>query len=168
MNDALKSKNIKTGENEILVKSIYYPDGVAVEKTKIIKFVKPILGFGSFRNYCILNIDRSKNLPFFILQSIENEKLCFIMTDPNYFFKDYSVNITSEEKDILGIADKTDAIIFVIVTIFKDLYSSTVNLKGPVVINTRNNKAMQTVINSDFYPAKQKLPIAMPDASSQV
>ncbi|MHB8231611.1 MAG: flagellar assembly protein FliW [bacterium] len=147
------------GENEILVKSIYYPDGVAVEKTKIIEFVKPILGFNSFKNFCILNVNKEQNVPFFILQSVENQDLCFIVTDPNYFFKDYAAQITDEEKELLSLADKSDAIIFVIATIFRDLYSSTVNLKGPIVINTKNHKAIQTVLNNDLYSVKQKLPV---------
>ena len=147
------------GENEILVKSIYYPEGVAVEKTKIIEFVKPILGFNSYKFFCILNVNKEQGVPFFILQSVEDEKLCFIIADPNYFFKDYAAQITDEEKEILKLADKTDAIIFVIVTIFRDLYSSTVNLKAPVIINTKNHKAIQTVLNNDLYSVKQNLPI---------
>jgi len=147
------------GENEILVKSIYYPEGVAVEKTKIIEFVKPILGFNSYKSFCILNVNKEQSVPFFILQSVENEDLCFVVADPNYFFKDYAAQITDEEKEILNLADKKDAIIFVIATIFRDLYSSTVNLKGPVIINTKNHKAIQTVLNNDLYSVKQNLPI---------
>ncbi|MCL4428314.1 MAG: flagellar assembly protein FliW [Deltaproteobacteria bacterium] len=144
-------------ETEILVKSIYYPEGVKVEKTKIIEFVKPILGFDSLKKYCILNIDKEKNLPFFILQSIENEGLCFIVADPNHFFKDYAAAVTEEEKELLNLMDKTDAILFVIVTVFKDLFSSTVNLKAPIIINKKTRKAVQTVLNNDLYSVKQKL-----------
>ncbi len=53
--------NTVNPETEILVKSIYYPEGVTVEKTKIIEFVKPILGFDSLKKYCILNINKEKN-----------------------------------------------------------------------------------------------------------
>jgi flagellar assembly factor FliW len=146
-------------DSEILVKSIYYPEGVAVEKSKILEFVKPILGFNDLKKYCILNINKEKNLPFFILQSIENDKLCFIVADPNYFFKDYTAGITEEDKELIGLKEKTDAVIFVIVTVFKDLYSSTVNLKAPIIINVKSRKAMQTVLNNDLYDVKQKLPI---------
>ena len=146
-------------ENEILVRSIYYPEGVAVEKTKIIEFVKPILGFDSLKKYCILNINKEKNLPFFILQSLEDERLCFIIADPNHFFKDYAAAVTEEEKELLSLKDKTDVILFVIVTVFKDLYSSTVNLKAPVIINVKSRKAVQAVLNNDLYSVKQKLPI---------
>ena len=45
-------------DSEILVKSIYYPEGVAVEKSKILEFVKPILGFNDLKKYCILNINK--------------------------------------------------------------------------------------------------------------
>ncbi len=144
-------------ENEILVKSIYYPEGVNVEKTKIIEFVKPILGFDQLKKYCILNIDKEKKLPFFILQSIENEGLCFIVADPNHFFKDYAAAVTEEEKELLSLTDRTDAIIFVIVTVFKELHSSTVNLKAPIIINRKSRKAVQAVLNNELYSVKQKL-----------
>ncbi|HEC25198.1 MAG TPA: flagellar assembly protein FliW [bacterium] len=155
------------GENEILVRSIYYPDGVTVEKSKIIEFVKPILGFNSYKKFCILNINKEENIPFFILQSIEDEKLCFIIADPNFFFKDYSIPILEEEKEILCLSAKEKAIIFVIMTACPDLYLSTVNLKGPIIINTKNNKAIQTVLNNDMYSAKQKLPIVKNSSDSR-
>ncbi len=143
----------------ISIKSIYYPEGLAVDKSKIIEFVKPILGFDIFKRFCILNIDKEKNVPFFILQSIDNERLCFIITDPNLFFKDYSVQVTDEEKKLLNLNNKSDAIIFTIATLSSDFSSSTVNLKGPIIINTQNNKALQAVLNDDIYSVRQKLSI---------
>ncbi len=155
------------GSAIILVKSIYYPQGLAVEKSKIIEFVKPILGFNAFKKFCILNIDKEKNVPFFILQSIENEDLCFIITDPNLFFKDYSVQVTDEEKNLLSLDNKADAIIFVIATLSSsDFSSSTVNLKGPIVINIKNNRALQTVLNNDIYSVRQKLSIIKGETAS--
>ncbi len=143
----------------ILVKSRYYPEGVEVEKIKIIEFSKPILGFNEYKKFCILNIDKEKDVPFFILQSIENENLCFIVTDPNLFFKDYRASITEEEKEIIDLKNKDDVIIFVIATMAADISDSTVNLKGPVVINTLNNKAIQCILTDDNYDVNQKLPI---------
>lgn len=143
----------------ILVKSKYYPDGVEVEKVKIIEFLKPILGFNDYRKFCILNIDKEKNIPFFILQSIDNEKLCFIITDPNTFFKDYSVPVTGEEKEILELQDESKAIIFVIASMTADITNATVNLKGPIVVNTVTHKAIQCVLINDNYATNQKLPI---------
>ncbi len=155
------------GSAIILVKSIYYPQGLAVEKSKIIEFVKPILGFNAFKKFCILNIDKEKNVPFFILQSIENEDLCFIITDPNLFFKDYSVQVTDEEKNLLSLDNKADAIIFVIATLSSsDFSSSTVNLKGPIIINIKNNRALQTVLNNDIYSVRQKLSIIKGETAS--
>ena len=154
------------GSAIILVKSIYYPQGLAVEKSKIIEFVKPILGFNAFKKFCILNIDKEKNVPFFILQSIDNEDLCFIITDPNLFFKDYSVQVTDEEKNLLSLDNKADAIIFVIATLSADFSSSTVNLKGPIVINIKNNRALQTVLNNDIYSVRQKLSIIKSETAS--
>lgn len=146
-------------ESATLVKGIYYPEGVLVENTKLIEFVKPIIGFSSMRKFCILNINKEKNVPFFILQSTENEKLCFIITDPNLFFKDYAAQVTDEEKSLLGFENRSDVIIFVIVTLSADFFSSTVNLKGPIIINTKNNRAIQTVLNNESYSVKQSLPI---------
>jgi flagellar assembly factor FliW len=157
---------VDDGSAIILVKSIYYPQGLAVEKSKIIEFVKPILGFNAFKKFCILNIDKEKNVPFFILQSIENEDLCFIITDPNLFFKDYSVQVTDEEKNLLSLDNKADAIIFVIATLSADFSSSTVNLKGPIVINIKNNRALQTVLNNDIYSVRQKLSIIKGETAS--
>nr|WP_254664105.1 flagellar assembly protein FliW [Paenibacillus sp. HGF5] len=51
----------------------------------MIVFESPILGFGDLKNYVLLPSE-DKNGPFEFLQSVENENLSFIVTDPFVFF----------------------------------------------------------------------------------
>jgi FliW protein. len=89
---------VDDGSAIILVKSIYYPQGLAVEKSKIIEFVKPILGFNAFKKFCILNIDKEKNIPFFILQSIENEIYVLLSPTQTCFLKIIAFRLRTRKK----------------------------------------------------------------------
>ena len=45
-------------------------------------------------------------------------------------------------------------LVLVTVTVPHDLTKMTVNLKGPFIINTKEMKASQTIIDNDEYPVK--------------
>ena len=87
------------------------------------------------------------------LQSTENPNLCFILFDPLEFCSDYRVTVADEDVDVLDMEDDNDAKFYVIAVIPENNMEATVNLKSPIIINTKNNKAAQ-VIAADDYPIK--------------
>ena len=54
----------------------------------------------------------------------------------------------------LGIEYENDAIIYNIVTVPEDISKTSINLKAPLIINTKNNKACQVILENDKYKFK--------------
>jgi flagellar assembly factor FliW len=115
---------------------------INIPDDRVITFPKGLLGFGTQRNYCLL--EPGNDSAFFWLQSIEEPSLAFVVTDPSLFFTDYSVPIKSEQMADLKLAKLEDAQVFVIVNKVDE--TLTGNLQGPLVINTITREGEQVVL----------------------
>jgi len=116
---------------------------------KIIKMQKPILGFEGLNSYSL--IEQDEFLPFMWLQSLDDPAIAFIVVNPVLFFSDYRIKIHSKEVADLGVNSPDNVETYVIVTIPENPKEMSVNLQGPILINTENNMAKQLVlVNSEY------------------
>lgn len=120
-----------------------------IAEDKIIKMQKPILGFEKLDSYCL--IEQEEFLPFMWLQSLNDPAIAFIVVNPVLFFSDYRIRIHSNEVADMGVESPENVETYVIVTIPQDPRNMSVNLQGPILINTENNLAKQLVmVNSEY------------------
>ncbi|MBI5416518.1 flagellar assembly protein FliW [Candidatus Poribacteria bacterium] len=121
-----------------------------------ITFFEGLLGFSQFKKYII--VDNKKHAPFQWLQCIEKGNLAFVVTNPYLFKPDYNFSLIKNELEHLNILSKNDLRVFVTVSIPKDnAYDTTINLQGPLFINTRNMIGKQIILYDSGYPIKYSL-----------
>lgn len=123
-----------------------------VDEKDVITFVEPIFGFEDYRKYVLLEHEEL-NPHFVWLQSVEEPMICFVMANPRELVPDYHVTLPSEAVETLG---EGGALYFVLTVIRDPYYESTVNLKSPIVINTKTGKAIQVILEEP-YPIRQPL-----------
>jgi flagellar assembly factor FliW len=123
-----------------------------VAADRIITMERPILGFESLRTFCLVEMDEF--VPFHWLQSAQDPAVAFLVFNPVMLFADYRIEINSKEIAELEVAEASDVETYVIVTIPEDPRRMSANLQGPVLINTRNNKAKQLVLVNSEYRVK--------------
>ena len=128
---------------------------IEFEESAVISFTEGILGFPSSKRYILLNAD--KDSPFKWLQSVDDGSLAFLLIDPTVFKSDYKVKLDANTKDELSIGSREDYVIFVIVVVNADPTESTANLIGPIVLNIKNQRASQIVINNPGYSTRHRL-----------
>lgn len=95
---------------------------------------------------------------FYLLQSVTDADLCFILINPFLFFNDYEFNLPPEEKAKLKITAPEQVAVFAIVNASDGLKTATVNLLAPVVVNTKTQQARQIILNDPRYTIRQPLP----------
>jgi flagellar assembly factor FliW len=116
---------------------------------KLVRMQKPILGFEHLTTYCL--IEQEEFLPFLWLQSVEDPAVAFVVVNPVIFFPDYRIEVHPKEIAELMISRFDRVETYVIVTIPDDPSRISVNLQGPILINTENTLAKQVVlVNSDY------------------
>lgn len=126
-------------------------------KNKVMEIIfdKGIPGFEEFTKYEILDIEEFDY--FYLLQSLEDEELGFILTNPFNTVENYEFKINEKDRKYLHIEDYRDVLVLCIVTIGENIEQTTINLRAPIVINIKNLKAHQLIIDNDIYDLKHKL-----------
>lgn len=127
-----------------------------IDEQKIIKFGPGLLAFEDLSDYALIDI--AENRDFKWLQSMKEPDLSFLLVDPFIANPDYRVELQAEMMEKLNIAQAEDVLIYTIVTVpaggFKE---STTNLVGPLVINWREKKGVQVVLEKDGLDVKYPL-----------
>lgn len=132
-----------------------YLGEIEIDTSKIITFPAGIPGFADAKRFVLLELP--DNPVFHILQSVEDEELAFIITDPYYFYKDYSFELDKTVLETLNIKDRQDIVVYTILTAKRPFASSTINLKAPVVIHMKENLAKQVVLQTENYSSKARI-----------
>ena len=112
-----------------------------VKKENIISMPVGLLGFEQVKKYVLLATPEEE--PFMWLQMLDNPGQGFLVVPPVAVVPSYAPDIAQADVDTLGINSPDDAIILNIVTVRNG--ETTVNLKGPIVVNRNTLVAKQCI-----------------------
>ena len=119
-----------------------------------IKFKKGILGFEHLHTFILKELEDSK---FKILQSLEDEKISFVLISPFDIVSDYEIKLGNETVERIEVDTANDVSIFSLVTLNSDIKKITANLKAPIVINVKKNLGEQIIVDKEKYKIKHPL-----------
>jgi flagellar assembly factor FliW len=135
----LKIETRKFGEIEIDDnKSLVMPEGLP--------------GFPGFERFALL--EDPKSAPFCWFQSLEEPNLALVVMNPLIFKPDYKIDLegfvaSRGWKDI----GEDDLLTYVVINISEKENNNriTANLMGPIIINLKNNEAIQVAVSDSAY-----------------
>ncbi|NLP13365.1 MAG: flagellar assembly protein FliW [Clostridium sp.] len=136
----------------MLLKTKHF-DEIEIEEDKIINFKDGIPGFEEVKKYIVL-YDGDEASPFRWLQAVDDGQLAFAVADPFMIVNDYDIEIPQEAVDVLEIQSPEHVMILSILVVPEDLSKISMNLKAPVIINTKNKRGMQVVLDTDRYSVR--------------
>ncbi|WLR41488.1 flagellar assembly protein FliW [Bacillus carboniphilus] len=93
----------------------------------------------------------------YVLQSITEVSVAFIITNPFLFKQDYEFELDQQTIDQLNILNPTDALVYSILTIVEPFERTTANLKAPIIMNQHNNRGKQMILQEEPYDTKYSL-----------
>ena len=126
-----------------------------VPTDKIITMARPILGFEKLTEFCLIEVDTIA--PFLWLHSLQDPAVAFLVVNPLVFFPDYRIEINSHEIAELNVQGVRDVETYVIATVPEDFRKMSINLQGPILVNTTNHLAKQLVLVNSEHQVKQYL-----------
>ncbi len=142
MSDRVTFTNVKFGE-------------VTVEAASIVHFPEGVPGFERLKRYGLVQVD--DEAPFLRLLSLDEPAVAFVILNPMLIWPDYKPQLAQEELQGLELANDEDLELYCIVTLNSDAKHVTVNLKGPIAINTVSMTARQIILMDDKYSTKHAL-----------
>jgi flagellar assembly factor FliW len=127
---------------------------------------RPILGFEGFRQFCLIEIEELA--PFFWLQSVQDPTVAFMVVNPIVFFPDYRIVVNPKEIAELKVNRLELVETYVIVTIDHDTASISVNLRGPILVNTDSRLGKQLVLANSNYRVSHPILESFPSEKEPV
>ncbi len=128
---------------------------IEVNEEKVITFDEGIIGFPYLNRFMLIHDIENENKTISWLQSLDEPAFAMPVIDPLAVDETYNPVVEDELLKPLGEVDEENMGVLVTITVPKDdVKKATVNLKAPFVINTKNLKACQIILDDDKYLVK--------------
>lgn len=119
-----------------------------IQEKDIIHFETGIYGFENAKDYVLLNHDEQGII--MTLQTVDGQVPQFVVLDPFAVIADYQPVLSESDKQKLYFQN-SDELKYLVIAIVKENYLDTVvNLKSPLVINSRTKQASQVILENDY------------------
>jgi flagellar assembly factor FliW len=116
-----------------------------------------ILGFERYTDWVLISVPGEE--PFQWLQVVDNPRLAFVVVEPDAVTGNYFPDIAPEDVERIGLESPEDALLLNIVTV-RPHGKSTVNLKGPIVLNRHTMTGKQVIpVNALGLDLQHPLPV---------
>lgn len=127
-----------------------------LSEKEIITFEEGIPGFDHLRKFAIVSVARTEPIKWLV--SLEDRDVALPIIDPWIVRLDYHVDIPERDVQDLGIEKNEDVSVWCVVVIPKDKPDdATINLLAPIVVNMKNGKAKQIIMETDEYTIKHRI-----------
>lgn len=126
---------------------------VEVSMDHIFHLPEGLYGFERKGDYALITKeDEDVTLRWF--QSVDSSVPCFVVFDPFEIVEGFDPIVEPSDLQYLGCKDASDLMFLVIAVVPEDIGGITVNLKSPIVINTRKKRARQVILANRDYPIR--------------
>jgi flagellar assembly factor FliW len=132
---------------------------VSYEPGSVLEFPGGLPGFEERRRFVVLQFDDSKPLVF--LQSLEDPGLCFITLPVLAADPDYRLEVTGEDRELVGLPLTStlrigqDVLCLTVLSLQES--GPTANLLAPLVVNIRTLKGVQAIAPESDYSHQHAL-----------
>lgn len=126
-----------------------------ISEDQIFDFPQGIPGFPAEKRFVFL--DYQPDSPFYFLQSVTEPNLTFLLIDPFAFFADYEFVLEDDVAAEIGLSRDNPPAVYNITTVKGGLENMTANLVAPVLINARDRKGKQIVLEKTDYTTRYRL-----------
>lgn len=131
-----------------------YDEAPSLQEMPVVELVQPMPGFPEAQRFALSHLDEERVLG--ALRSLDHDGLQFLVVPAAQFFPTYEPVVSDDDVVDLGIDAVEDVLVLLVVHAGRDLASTTVNLRAPLLVNTATRKAAQVILED------ADLPVAAP------
>lgn len=122
---------------------------IELDDDKLIHFTGGIIGFPDLKDFALIFDNEKEDGPIRWLQSMQEPGFAMPVIDPLFVKEDYNPSVEEELLKDIALENDEDIFVLATLTVPKEIEKMSVNLKAPFVINTRNRKACQIIVEDD-------------------
>ena len=129
----------------------------AINLDSTVYFPRGLIGLEDKREFVLLSV-KDDDSPFLLLQCVSDPGLGLLVADPYSFLEDYDVKLEGLDRKTLKLDNVRQLAVLVTVTIPQHKpEDTTLNLQGPIVINTQARIGLQVPQADAGYPTHYRL-----------
>jgi flagellar assembly factor FliW len=133
------------------------------DENDVIRFPEGIVGFPDCRDYLLVAHKPESNFRW--LQSLDEPRLAFLVTDPAAYVDNYDPVLGDDFAVEMGIDASTPTLLLTTVSIPRGKPEEmTLNLAGPIVINVHERVGRQFILDDEAYTVKHR---AFPESGTR-
>lgn len=129
---------------------------ITIADEKLIIFPEGIVGFPFLKKFALIHDAENENAPIMWLQSMEETGFAMPVIEPALVVDNYNPIVNDEHLAPVGELEPDQMYVLVTITVPPQIENMSVNLKAPIVINMKNNQAVQIIVEDEY---KVKHPI---------
>lgn len=137
-----------------------------------IQFPSGLIGFEEWKHFALITHPQGE--PLRLLQSLDDERVTFIVADPRQIVSDYRFSLAEADFQALGYPAQTLAVsqpdtmdVYCILSVQEDPFGVTANLLGPLVVNWQTGLGIQLILSESGYDARHSVISHLPPSPIQ-
>ena len=137
---------------------------IEIPDREVISFPRGIVGFDESTRFALFELGGA----LYLLQSVDDPHLGFLLMDPLKLVPDYKVDLPAEDRCLLALGDDEQPELLCVVTLCRDGGPCTANLRAPVALNPVRRLGTQVVPVESQYQVRHPVHLSedgMPMAS---
>jgi flagellar assembly factor FliW len=115
---------------------------IEIDPTSVYTFPRGLIGFEQLKQYLLLDSTKGPTIRW--LQSIERPEVAFILTEPQNFLAEYTVNLPSSFPLVADL-DIKRVTVFTIVCLDRAQGTLCLNIQAPLILDPFSRKGMQVL-----------------------
>ena len=130
------------GSSPTLLFSAYF-GALNLEKAAILYFPQGLPGFENEHRFAAIQIPQQH--PLIYLQSVATFDLCLVTLPVQSVYPEFQLQLQPEDGDIIDVANNANELVTLAILTADPGGNTTANLAAPLVVNFRNNLAVQAL-----------------------
>ncbi len=127
---------------------------IIIDDDKVLTFAQGIIGYPELRRFALLHDMEQETVILRWLQSLEDPDFALPVINPLLVREDYDPVVEDSRLESLGALDQENLLVLVTVSMPEDLTKMSVNLQGPIIINSLSCKGCQLIVEGEEYPVR--------------
>lgn len=117
---------------------------LTLDDHRLVEFEGGIPGFPEFVRVALIEVE--SNPDFYWLQSADDGDAAFLAVVPWSFFTEFELVLSDDDQTAIELDDAVDAFVCCLVSGDATTGDFTANLRAPIVVNVRANRAKQVIL----------------------
>ena len=123
---------------------------IEIADDKVITLTRGLIGFPQMQHFTLIYDEQKQNRGTIMwFQSLDEPEFAMPVVDPSSICEDYNPTVNDELLSAIGELNDENLFVLVTIKVPSDITKMTINLKGPIIINSDTRLGQQIIVEDD-------------------